>query len=137
MDRHYDASGVLLVDPDGVVTANKLELEGGEHRVEFLVPLMSCLFQAIQRFVKLENRTRSKTIPESLWLLHVDVMIEFPIQKRIGDVQGVKFQVLNSSKSEDGSQCSPSGSGSEDLAEIESRTLREAFGNKPGLVAVD
>ena len=89
MDRHYDASGVLLIDPDGVVTADKLEVQGCEHRVEFLVPLMSCLFQAIQRFVELENRTRSKTIPESLWLLHVDVMIEFPIQKCIGDVQGV------------------------------------------------
>ena len=137
MDRHYDASGVLLIDPDAVVTADKLEIEGCEHRVEFLVPLMSCLFQAIQRFVELENRTRSKTIPESLWLLHVDVMIEFPIQKRVGDVQGVEFQVLNSSKSEDGSQCSPSGSGSEDLAEIKPRTLGEAFGNKPGLVAVD
>ena len=137
MDRHYDASGVLLIDPDGVVTADKLEVQGCEHRVEFLVLLVSCLFQAIQRFVELQHLSIAVLLSEALWSLHEDLMVHLSIEKRIGDIEGVQFQIFYCSNRKNGSKRSPSRSRSEDLTIIESRTLREAFGNKPGLVAVD
>ena len=101
------------------------------------MPLVPCLLQSIECSVQLEYKTCSKPILESLRSLHEHLMIEFPIQKCVADVQREQFQVLDCRKRKNCSQSSPSCSGSKDLSKIKSRALREAFCNQPGFVSVN
>ena len=47
---------------------------------------MSCLFEAVERSVELENRVCTKTIAEAIRSVHVHLMVEFSIEKRIANV---------------------------------------------------
>ena len=94
IDRNNNASRIVLVDLYAVVTLNHLKLRSSEHLIQLLVLLMTSLFQPIQRSPQLQHSAMPKTRLKTLRLLHVDLMIEFSIQKRIGDVHRVHVKVL-------------------------------------------
>ena len=83
IDRDDNSARIALEHPDAVVTTNQLEFHRCEHLIQLLVPLVTSLLEPIQRSVQLEEGAMSKTRFKTLWMLHVDFMIQLSIQKRV------------------------------------------------------
>jgi hypothetical protein len=65
-----------------------------------------------------------------------DLFLQSAIEIGMRDVNRAKFKVLQSSQGQDNANGGVANSGSKCLLEVKARTLRIAFGNQPGLVAV-
>src|ERR1700691_3127884 len=73
---------------------------------------------------------------KSLWLLHVDLFLQSAIEIGMGGVNRAKLKVFQGSQSQDNVNGGIANSVSKCLLKVEARTLRIAFGDQSGLVAV-
>lgn len=67
---------------------------------------------------------------ETFWLLHVDLLLEFSVDKGMGDVHRAQVKVLKGSKSKNSSNGRHTHSRSKGLHVVEARPLVEALANK-------
>ena len=71
-----------------------------------------------------------------LWLLHVDLFVQFSIQVGCGEVYGLDFKVLNGSNGKDDSQSGPFQSRCKCLIILKSWSLTESLCYQSGFVPV-
>ena len=100
-----------------------------------LVPDPACLLQAIERLHKPADLIWTSHF-KSFRLLHVDLLLQSAIEIGMRDVNGAKLKVLQGCQGQHNANGGVANSGSKCLSEIKARTLRIAFGNQSGLVAV-
>ena len=72
--------------------------------MKLLIPDPSCLLKTIQRLVEFADIFWSTNL-KSFWLPHVDLLLQFAIEICMGDVQGVKLNVLQGSNGKDDPDC--------------------------------
>lgn len=77
-----DADEVTMdEDEDAGVSMRLDEPEVGENGADHLVPLLTALFEAIERFEKATDPVLFARNGVALWLLHVDLLSRSPLRK--------------------------------------------------------
>jgi hypothetical protein len=94
------------------------------------------LLQPIQGFLEAEYPV-GVLLHDAFWLLHVDLLLEFVVKESIGNVNTVQNEVLNGSKSKDGSEGSLFGGRRKRLVVFKPWSLPTSRGNKACLVALN
>src|ERR1700761_266036 len=135
IDRHNHLYSIFLINPDTVITSDLFELQFNQELVQQLIPRPVALLQAIDVLEQFKHRVL-RTLRESFRMVKIDVSVSISMEECTGDVNRLYLHVLKSTKNQDSSECSPSGSGGKGFSKVKTWPLGKAFGNKPAFIPV-
>ena len=106
--------------------------------MQLLVPATTSLLEAVESLAKAPHPLW-RLLLKPLWLLHVHLvlLLQFSVEVGVGDVHRFDVVAIECGLGKDCPEGSEASSGSEDLIEVDTRTLTESLGDETGLVLVD
>jgi hypothetical protein len=126
IDQNNDMSSAVLPNKYIVITAGMVESHLLQSAIQLLVPNPGCLLQTVQRPVEFEHHVPFSLL-KAFGLMHVDIVHQISIKKRIRDVHSICFIVLQSTHSKNSPQSGPFGCRGKGLSVIKPRALTEAL----------
>jgi hypothetical protein len=122
-DRDNHLGTLMVPNKDRGIQANSGEAQAQEYLLQTLKPAASTLLQTIEAFGQLGDPF-SSLLSKAFRLCHVDVdILELAIEVGVGDVDGLKLQVLKSGNGKNRTQSSPLGGRCKGLVKVNAWSL--------------